>query len=96
LGVAGIASGTLFGLKSQSKHEQSDQHCSGNVCRDNEGVTLMEDARRAGTVSTVSFIVGGVGLGAAAVLWFARPFGAETPAVEVGLGPGAVRVAGRW
>jgi hypothetical protein len=56
----------------------------------------MEDARRAGTVSTVGFIVGGVGLGAAAVLWFVRPFGREAPALEVGLGPAAVRVAGRW
>ena len=96
LGAAGVVTGTVFGLRSQSKHEQSDEYCTGSTCRDNRGVTLMEDARSAGTVSTVSFIVGGVGLGAAAVLWFARPFGREAATVEVGLGPAAIRVAGRW
>jgi hypothetical protein len=95
LGAAGVATGTVFGLRSQSKHEQSDEYCAGSRCRDRRGVTLMENARTAGTVSTVSFIVGGVGLGAAAVLWFARPFGREA-AVEVGLGPAAIRVAGHW
>ena len=96
LGAAGIATGTVFGLQSQSKHEQSDKHCTGRTCQDNRGVTLMEDARSAGNVSTVGFIVGGLGLGAAAVLWFAKPFGGEAAAVEVGVGPAAIRVAGHW
>lgn len=96
LGVAGVATGTVFGLQSQSKHQQSDKYCTGSTCQDNRGVALMDDARSAGNVSTVSFIVGGVGLGAAAFLWFARPFGSEATAVEVGLGPSAVRIAGRW
>jgi hypothetical protein len=96
LGAAGVATGTVFGLRSRSKHEQSDEYCTGSRCRDDRGVTLMEDARSAGTVSTVGFIVGGVGLGAAAVLWFVRPFGREAAAVEVGVGPAAIRVAGRW
>ena len=96
LGAAGVATGTVFGLRSQSKHDQSDKYCTGSMCQDDRGVTLMEDARSAGTVSTVSFIVGGVGLGAAAILWFVRPFGREAAAVEVGVGPAAIRVAGRW
>jgi hypothetical protein len=98
LGAAGVVTGTVFGLRSQSKHEQSDKYCTGGRCLDARGVTLMEDARSAGTVSTVSFIVGGVGLGAAAVLWFVRPFGRDAAgaAVEVGVGPAAIRVAGRW
>jgi hypothetical protein len=96
LGAAGVVTGTVFGLRSQSKHEESDEYCTGSRCRDSRGVTLMEDARTAGTVSTVSFIVGGIGLGTAAVLWFARPFGREAAAVEVGVGPAAIRVAGHW
>jgi hypothetical protein len=96
LGAAGVVTGTVFGLRSQSKHEQSDQYCTGSRCRDERGITLMEDARSAGTVSTVSFIVGGVGLGAATVLWFVRPFSREAAAVEVKVGPAAIRIAGRW
>jgi hypothetical protein len=96
LGAAGITTGAVFGLRSQSKHEQSDKYCTGSSCWDDRGVKSMEDARSAGTASTISFIVGGVGLGAAAILWFARPFGDEAGTVEVGLGPAAIRVAGRW
>jgi hypothetical protein len=43
----------------------------------------------------VSFVVGGVACAAAAVLWFAPPFG-KSKAAQIGLGPGAIRVAGQW
>jgi hypothetical protein len=96
LGVAGVATGAVFGLRSQAKHDESDRYCAGNTCPDRRGVDLMDEARSAGNVSTASFIVGGVGLGAAAVLWFARPFSSEVVAAEVGLGPAGIRVRGRW
>jgi hypothetical protein len=96
LGAAGVTTGTVFGLRAQSKHEQSNQYCTGTTCWDSRGVTLMEDARSAGTISTISFIAGGVGLGAAAVLWFARPFGRDSAAVGLGVGPTAIQVAGNW
>jgi hypothetical protein len=96
VGVAGVATGTVFGLRSKAKHEESDRYCSGIRCPEQRGVELMDDARRAGNVSTAGFIVGGVGLGAAAVLWFARPFSNEVAATEIGFGPAAIRVRGRW
>jgi hypothetical protein len=96
LGVAGVTTGTVFGLRSKSKHEESDRYCSGNTCADRRGVELMDEARSAGNLSTASFIVGGVGLGAAAVLWLARPFGNGAAQAEIGLGPAAIRVRGRW
>jgi hypothetical protein len=96
LGVAGVATGTVFGLQSQSKHDESDRYCAGNRCPDRRGVELMDDARVAGNFASVSFIAGGIGLGAAAVLWFARPFSSEVAAAEIGLGPAAIRVRGRW
>lgn len=96
IGVVGVVVGSVFGLSSRAKHEQSDRYCSGNVCRDQRGVELMNEARSAGNASTVSFVVGGVALGTAATLWFLelpRDGGAVT---QVGLGPGAIQVRGVW
>jgi hypothetical protein len=96
VGVVGVATGTVFGLRSQSKHEESDEYCTGNRCQNRRGVDLMDDARSAGNISTIGFIVGGVGLGAATILWVTSPAGNESVAAEIGLGPAAIRVGGRW
>ena len=96
VGVAGVALGTVFGFHSLSKHEDSDRYCTGNSCHDPRGVELMEEARSAGTTSTVAFIVGGVALGTAGVLWFARFPGDGAAAPQVGLAPGTVQVRGVW
>lgn len=97
LGVAGVVAGTAFALQSRSKHEESDRYCQGDTCREQRGVDAMNEARRAGDRATVSFVIGGVGLGAAGVLWFVRPFGVrQDSATRIGFGPGALHVAGTW
>lgn len=97
VGVLGLVGGTVFGLRSMSKRDAADDYCTGRVCSSQRGVDLKNEAHAAGTLSTVSFIVGGVGLGAAAVLWFVRPFGDEgVNSVEVGLGPSALSVRGSF
>lgn len=96
IGVVGVVVGSVFGLRSSSLHEESDRHCSGNVCRDPRGVESMNEARSAGNVSTVSFVVGGVALGTAATLWFLDVPSDEGTATQVGLGPGAVHLRGVW
>ncbi len=72
VGVAGVALGTVFGLKARGKRDDSKPHCDAAGC-DADGVALLDQAKGAGNVSTVSFIVGGVGLAAAVVLFFAVP-----------------------
>lgn len=96
IGVVGVVVGSVFGLSSRAKHEESDRYCSGNVCRDQRGVELMNEARSAGNASTVGFVVGGVALGTAATLWFLQLPGDGGAATQVGLGPGAVQVRGVW
>ena len=97
VGVVGLALGAAFGLQSSAKHSQSDDYCAGSTCSNPRGVELMDDARRAGNVSTVSFVVGGLGLGAGAVLWFARPFGEhEVVKANVGLTPTGIEMRGSW
>jgi hypothetical protein len=95
VGVAGVVVGTVFGLKSQSKHADSDRYCTGRTCQDPRGVVLMDEARTAGNLSTTGFVIGGLSLAAGAVLWFARPFGPRANAA-VALAPGSIEVRGAW
>ena len=95
VGVAGVIVGTVFGLKSVSKHADSDDYCTGHVCQDPRGVELMNEAHAAGNVSTTGFVIGGLGLAAGAVLWFARPFGPRAN-VAVGMAQGSLEVRGAW
>jgi len=94
VGVAGIAVGTIFGLQAMSKHDDAEEHCDGAACRDQAGVDLRADARSAGNISTIGFIVGGVGLAGGAALWFTA--GPTSSGAKTGLvvGPGRVTLHG--
>jgi hypothetical protein len=96
VGLAGIAVGTVFGLRSRSKHEDSDRYCTGKRCHDLRGVELMNQARSSGNVSTVAFVIGGIALGTAGALLLIPVAGDGATAPQVGLGLGAVSVRGAW
>lgn len=97
VGAVAVVGGTLFAIESQSKHEDSDRYCDGSDCSDQRGVDAMDDAIVAGNRATACFIVAGVGLGVAGVLWFVRPFDAADPTpTQVGIGPGRVELRVRW
>jgi hypothetical protein len=97
IGVAGVALGTVFGLKSKAKHDLADSHCNGSNCTDDDGVRLRSEAISAGNLSTVSFVVGAAGLAGGALLWFtASPAKQEEPTTQVGLGFGRLLVSGRF
>ena len=96
VGVVGIVSGTVFGLRSISKHGESDDYCGGNGCRDQRGVDAMDSARTAGNLSTASFIIGGAALGAAAALWFIPAASNHGVSARVVFGPGALDVRGTF
>ena len=90
IGVAGIVVGTVYGLKSKSERDASLPYCTGAEC-DPQGYDAKERAREAGNVSTVAFVVGGVGVVAGAVLWFTAPSN-----VKVGAGLGRLQIEGTW
>lgn len=97
VGTIAAVGGTFFGLHSRSKHEESDRYCDGDTCSEQRGVEAMNDAIVAGNRATACFIVAGVGLGAAGVLWFVRPFDSEDAAsTQVGVGPGRVELRMQW
>lgn len=95
LGGAGLVVGSIFGLRTSSKWSETKDHCTGLDC-DRTGVELAADAKNAGTVSTISFIAGGVLLVGGAVLFFTAPSAPKKNDVTVGLGVGNVTVRGSF
>jgi hypothetical protein len=94
VGVVGIGVGTIFGLSAMSKHDDANAKCPG-ACSDQAGVELWNDARTAGNISTVGFIVGGVGLATGAILWItAKP--SRSTAIHADVGPASVQIRGTW
>jgi tetratricopeptide (TPR) repeat protein len=96
VGVAGVVVGSIFGLKSFSKHDQAAAVCDPE-CHDQGGLALKDEAKSAGNISTAAFIVGAAALAGGAALWLtAGPNTATSPAPQVGFGPGAILVKGAW
>jgi hypothetical protein len=59
--VAGVATGSVFGLLAFDANARSQAECKNDVCTQ-KGVELNEDARRNALVSNVGFVVGGLAL----------------------------------
>jgi hypothetical protein len=94
-GVAGLAMGTIFGVKASSNWSDAKGACTDYPYGCAPGTEdKVADAKSAGTLSTVGFIVGGVGLAAGALLWFTA--GHAEDSTRVGVGLGRVNVEGRF
>jgi hypothetical protein len=93
VGVVGVGFGSYFGVRAMSKKKTAEDACPG-VCADGHGSELWSQAKSAGNISTVAFIVGGVGLAAGITLWVTdKP---SAPKAQVGLGLGNVALKGQW
>jgi hypothetical protein len=102
LGVVGVGLGSYAGLVAISKRDDAFKTCPSRTCTpgvDPQAAVASEsDSQTWGNVSTVAFIVGGVGLAAAAVLWFTAPKSDQSPPTSAALtvGPGAIQFSGTW
>lgn len=96
LGATGILVGSVFGLKSKSKHD--DAKACGTTCPDEPSYQANEDAIKFGNISTASFIVGAVGLAGGVALWVtAKPSQASSKAnAQIGLGLGSLQLRGNF
>ena len=90
VGLAGIATGSVFGFLAKAHLNDSNGHCTGSVC-DSTGDSALSAARSSATVSTVGFIAGGVLLAGGVVIYLTTP---RASAPTVGLSPGAPGAAG--
>ncbi|WP_394839627.1 tetratricopeptide repeat protein [Pendulispora rubella] len=72
VGVVGLGAGTFFALSANSKWSDAKDQCQPNGCP-RDSVDKGNDARSQANVATAAFIVGGVALAGAGVLWFTAP-----------------------
>jgi hypothetical protein len=95
VGVAGLGVGGVFGLIAISRKNDAQSACPGSQCANQDGSNKWSNAASAGTISTIGFIVGGVGIAGAAMLWLSAPSSSGASA-QVAFGPGALLVKGTW
>ncbi len=97
VGVVGLGVGTVFGLKSKSRHDEAEKYCSGTACTSQRGVDAGNEAHDAGNVATVTMLVGAAALAGGAALWLTAPSATERkPGTQLGVGLGAVQLKRTW
>ncbi|HTQ44800.1 MAG TPA: hypothetical protein VMI75_18695 [Polyangiaceae bacterium] len=93
VGLVGVGVGTAFGIGALNSKSNLDSACANRVCPTSEHGEL-DSGNRFGTISTVGFIVGAVGLAAGAVLYF-WDFGGSAKASAY-VGPTGAGVSGSF
>jgi hypothetical protein len=95
VGVAGLAVGTIFGLKAQSSWKDADGACATHVNCSQTAIDAGNDANSQATLSTVAFAVGILGIAGGAVLWFTAPKSTDGETkVSIGVSPTGVLLRG--
>lgn len=100
VGVVGLASGVVFGILTLNKKSKIEELCGGNAgqCSAPPGSVdpERESATTTATISTASFIVGGLALVGGGLLYFTAPSGGSATSGRAALPPTPqVRVAPR-
>jgi tetratricopeptide (TPR) repeat protein len=79
VGLAAVGVGIFFGVKAKGKWDDSKDECNDDVECTPAGVVLVDDAKKAATISTVLVIGGGLALAGGIVLYFTAPKAKESP-----------------
>jgi serine/threonine-protein kinase len=83
LGLAGVAIGSVFGLRAISKNSDAEEFCpGGTTCTRQEGIDLTDDAKGAAQISNIAFGVGAAGLIGGLVLYLTAPDGPSRSATR--------------
>jgi hypothetical protein len=94
IGIAGLGVGAAFGVVAMSQKSDAQSACP-DACATADGVSKWSTAGKTGDISTIAFVVGGVGVAGAALLWFTAGDGSPS-SPQVGLGPGGLQARGTW
>lgn len=93
-GIVGVGVGTFFGLRTMSKWSASKDKCQDTQCS-HEGAQLASDAKTAGNISTIGFVLGAAALGAGGYFYFSAGKQTELSAAATPSG-GFVSVGGTY
>lgn len=98
VGAGAVIFGGVLGLEARNKFSDAEELCGGSVdnCiadRVGDAQLLVDDARSAGTVSTVMFVGGGAAIAGGILLYITAPKAAEKLAVQPLASPGTAGVA---
>lgn len=94
-GVVGVVVGTVFAVNARAKWDEAQRdHCRGTIC-DREGGALASDAKSAGNLATVFFVLGGVAL-AGGVTLIVLGGSSDATSARLDVGPGRVTLAGSF
>jgi hypothetical protein len=97
--VAGLIGGTVYGVLAISRKNDAQSVCPGSgVCATPEGVSKWSSAQSAANISTLLFVVAGLGALEAAIFWFTPSANntASGTSTQVGIGPGGLQLKGAW
>jgi hypothetical protein len=95
VGVVGVVLGTVTGIMAISDKSKLDKNCSGGKCPSTQSSNVNAYNTK-GTLSTVGFVVGGVGLAAGAVIIFTAPKDPKAAFISPYLAPGEAGLTGRF
>jgi hypothetical protein len=89
IGVAGLATGAVFGLMASSKWSTAQGECGPSSCTNLQGAQSdQQSASTLANVSTAAFVAGGVAVAAGVVVWLLAPRASGGPtATGVGSRP---------
>lgn len=99
LGVVGIAVGSITGVMALGKGSDADKNCPGGKCKDQASLDSVDSGKTLGTVSTIAFIAGGVGVGVGVVGLFmggGKKTEKESAKLDFGVGPSNVFLKGTF
>lgn len=93
VGIVGVGIGTVTGLMARHQIGQVEDSCTISGCTARGEVSL---AGQLSTISTISFVAGGIGLGTSAALLFFGGKGSSSSHTYVNavMGPGSINVSG--
>jgi hypothetical protein len=80
LGGAGLVAAVVSGIftgSALSKKSDADKYCHGSACTDQKGVNLLDDARSAGNIATITGVAGIALIGAGVVVFLTAPSSKE-------------------